>query len=161
VRRVAVPVDAQALSTLTRIDYADAFLVDTDAAHGYPAEQWARLILQDAPVTARTQLVAGWTMLGLKLRNDQSDRSVLGWQMRASSPDFLLLGADSRIGMPAELLFKQTGDALLFCTFVHHDNHIARAVWAATEPAHVRVVRDLLEQADARLRGARRAGGES
>jgi hypothetical protein len=31
-------------------------------------------------------------------------------------------------------------------------NLIARAVWAVTEPVHVRVVRDLLGQASRRLR---------
>jgi hypothetical protein len=160
VRQVAVPMDARALSTLLRIDYADAFVVDTDAAQGRTAGQWARLILQDAPLTARTRLVAGWAMIGLKLRDDPSGRSVLGWQVRALSPEFVLLGADSRIGMPAELLFKPSGDALLMCTFVQQDNPVAHAVWAAIEPLHVRVVRDLLEQADARLPSARRAGGE-
>ena len=81
-----------------------------------------------------------------------------------------LLGADSRIGMPGELLLEKEGDALLFATFVAQRNLVARAVWAVTEPVHVRVVRDVLGQASraapslnqgvgaGRLRGRRECG---
>jgi hypothetical protein len=161
VRQVAVPTAARALSTLSRVDYADAFLVDTGPACDGTAEQWARLILLGAPITVRTRLLAGWSMIGLKLGNGRSDRSVLGWQVRASTSEFALLGAESRIGMPGELLFKPTGAALLFCTFVQQDNHVARALWAAIEPVHVRVVRDVLERAARHLCSRRQGRGES
>ena len=154
VDQVAVPSDARALSTLPRIDYADAFVMETGQAHHRTAEQWARLILLGAPASVRSRLVAGWSMIGLKLGGG----GLLGWQVRASTPEFLLLGADSRIGMPGELLFKPAPSALLFCTFVQQDNPVARAVWAATEPVHVRVVREILEQADRRLRSPAKGG---
>ena len=157
-----MPAEARALSTLSRIDYADAFLLNTDAGKDRTAEQWARLILQDAPMAVRTRLLAGWSMIGLKLGGGgEFGRSVLGWELRTNAADFVLLGADSRIGMPGELLFKRTRSALLFCTFVQQDNYLARAVWAATEPIHVRVVRDLLEQTGRRLRSPLPAGGEA
>ena len=95
----------------------------------------------------------------LKVVDGRSDRSVLGWAVRNSSPEFVLLGADSRIGMPGELLFKRGHDALLFATFVQQDNLIARTVWAATETAHVRVVRQILEQASRRHRAHARNDG--
>jgi ribosome-binding factor A len=50
-------------------------------------------------------------------------------------------------------------DALLFATFVQQDNLIARTVWAATETAHVRVVRQILEQASRRHRAHARNDG--
>jgi hypothetical protein len=50
------------------------------------------------------------------------------------------------------LLLRKQADALLFATFVAQRNLIARAVWAVTEPVHVRVVRDILAQAGRRLR---------
>ncbi|MBV8349397.1 MAG: hypothetical protein JOZ49_18300 [Mycolicibacterium sp.] len=161
VRQVAVPAEARALSTLSRVDYADAFVVDTDLGQDRTAEQWPRLILQGAPVRIRTRLLVGWSMIGLKLGRGGFDRSVLGWELRANTADFVLLGADSRIGMPGELLFKPTPGALLFCTFVQQDNCIARAVWTAIEPVHVRVVRDVLEHAGRRLRSTLLARGES
>ena len=49
--------------------------------------------------------------------------------------------------MPGELLFKRERDALLFATFVQHDNPVARAVWAGVEPVHVPIVRRVLEHA--------------
>ena len=151
-RQVAVPPAARSRSTLCHIDYADAFVVDTGPTRDWTGEQWARAILQDAPITVRSGLLAGWSAIGLKLGSGRSGRSVLGWEVRASTPEFVLLGARSRIGMPGELLFKPERRSLLFCTFVQHDNPIAHALWAAIEPTHVRVVHDLLERAGQRLR---------
>jgi hypothetical protein len=150
VRQIAVPPDARALSTLSHIDYEDAFLVETGPPRDRTAEQWARAIIEDAPITVRGRLLSGWSAIGLKLGRGRG-RSVLGWEVRSRSPDFVLLGADSRIGMPGQLLFKRERHALLFATFVQHDNPVARAVWAGVEPVHVPAVRHLLEQASRRL----------
>jgi hypothetical protein len=145
IRQVAVPVAARALCTLTRIDYEDAFLVENVAAEVRTAEQWARAILEDAPPPVKGKVLLGWLAIGLRPTVSASRRSVLGWEIRASTPDFVLLGRASLIGMPGQLLFKRERDALLFATFVQHHNPIARAVWAATEPRHVPIVRDLLD----------------
>ena len=146
-RQIAVPPAARSRSTLSHIDYADAFVVDTGPTQDWTGEQWARAILQGAPITVRTRLLAGWSAIGLKLGGGRSSRTVLGWEVRASTAEFALLGAHSRVGMPSELLFKPERRSLLFCTFVQHGNPVAHALWAAIEPTHVRVVHDLLEQA--------------
>jgi hypothetical protein len=148
VRQVALPPAARALSTLARIDYSDAFLVESGSAQQWSAEQWARAVLEDAPVAIRTKLLLGWSTIGLK---PATRGSLLGWAIRVNTPAFVLLGRGSLIGMPGELLFKSEPEGLLFATFVHHANHVARAVWAAVEPAHVRIVRHLLEQAGRRI----------
>ena len=147
VRQIPVPAAVRSLSTLSRIDYEDAFLIDTASAAEQTAEEWARAVLEDAPLKVRGKLVSGWSALGLKLDCARSRRSVLGWPIRESSPDLVLLGADSRIGMPAQLLFKREPEALLFATFVQQDNRVARAMWAGTEPAHGPIVRQILEGA--------------
>ena len=151
VRQVDPPSSARTLSTLARVDYCDAFLFDIGSTHDESAEELIREILEGAPLAVRTQLLSGWSAIGLKV-GDTSERSVLGWEVRRTVPDHVLLGAESRIGMPGELLLKKEGDALLFATFVAQRNLIARAVWAVTEPVHVRVVRDILDQASRRLR---------
>jgi len=151
VRQVEVPASARALTTLARVDYADAFLVDVGSMRDRDAGYWAREILEGAPLSVRSQLLSGWSAIGLKVRRS-SERSVLGWEVRRATPDHILLGADSRIGMPGELLFKKDSDALLFATFVQKSNPLAHAVWAVTEPVHLRVVRDILNQAGRRLR---------
>jgi hypothetical protein len=151
VRQMDLPSSACALSTLARVDYCDAFLFDVGSTHDESAEELIREILEGAPLAVRTQLLSGWSAIGLKVGNT-SERSVLGWEVRRTVPDHVLLGAESRIGMPGELLLKKEGDALLFATFVAQRNLIARAIWAVTEPVHVRVVRDILDQASRRLR---------
>jgi hypothetical protein len=147
VRQIPVPPGARSLSTLSRIDYEDAFLVQAEHAPERTAEQWARAILEDAPLTVRSKLTTGWTAIGLKVGTGRTGPSVLGWEVRTGTPDVLLLGADSRIGMPGELLFKREGHALLFATFVQQKNRFARAVWAAVEPVHVPTVLSILRHA--------------
>jgi hypothetical protein len=136
---------------LSRIDYADAFRLDTGHAQHRTAVQWARAILEDASSPLPTKLLSGWTMIGFALVETQCRRAVLGWEMRTSTPEFVLLGAESCLGMRGQLLFKSEGDALLFATFVQHDNHVARAVWAAVQRKHLRIVANLLEDASRRL----------
>jgi hypothetical protein len=104
-------------------------------------------MLEDAPPRARRTLPWGWFALGLKQGSPQSHRHVLGWEVRRSTRDYALLGADSRLGMPAELLFKREASGFLFATFVQHDNPAWRAVWVGLGPYHRKVVRGLLERA--------------
>jgi hypothetical protein len=171
VRQVDLPSSARTLSTLARIDYGDAFVFDVGPTHDESAEDLIREILEGAPLAVRTQLLSGWSAIGLKV-DKSSGPSVLGWEVRRSVPDHVLLGADSRIGMPGELLLKKDPldkgpldkgplgrdplekdrGALLFATFVEKRNPLARALWAVVEPVHVRVVRDLLDRASQRLR---------
>jgi hypothetical protein len=146
VRQVALPDDVRALSTLSRVDYADGFILDVDAAH-WTAERWARAVLEEAPLAMRARLLAGWTALGLK---GGGTGAILDWDVRHHSAETVLLGRDSRIGMPAELLFTLRPEGLFFATFVHHGTVATRATWAAVEAAHVRIVLTLLEAAGRR-----------
>jgi Protein of unknown function (DUF2867) len=146
VTQIDVPDDVPALSTLPGVDYADCFLVDTGAHPGWNAERWARAVLDEAPPSMRTRLLAGWTALGLKDAKP-TDRSVLGWTIRRNSADAILLGRDSRLGMPGELLFVLRPEGLHFATFVHHHTPATRPVWAAAHGTHVRTVLELLERA--------------
>jgi hypothetical protein len=147
VRQVALPAAARALSTLSRIDYADAFEVDIDPAGGRTGEEWARATLEDASAAMRGQLRWGWFALGLKLGEAPADRSVLGWELRRTTSDFALLGARSRVGLPGELLFEPRGSTLLFATFVAHENPLARVTWTAVALRHRQVVASLLKRA--------------
>lgn len=150
--RQITPVPAtRTASTLGRVDYEDAFVVDVGPTLTRSAEQWVREILEGAPIGVRLRLLSGWSAIGLKLHLPGSDRSVLGWDVRTSEPDVILLGADSRVGLPGELLLRREQNRLQFTTFVRYDNPIARALWASTEAAHVRTVRSILELAGRRV----------
>jgi hypothetical protein len=147
VRQIAVPAAALELSTLPRIDYADAFVVEVGARPDQTPEQWARATLENAPLIMRGALPCGWLSLGLCVGGFRSGRFVFGWEVRRSTPEFALLGAVSRTGMPAELLFRRERHCLLFATFVQHRNPVVRAVWGGVAPAHRAIVRYLLEHA--------------
>ena len=104
-------------------------------------------MIEDAPASVRRQLRRGWRLLGLRLGPAGGAQRVLGWEIRRSTQDFVLLGAGSRIGMPGELLFRRGRDGLLFATFVQQRNPLARLLWAGVTPTHQRVVRSLLTHA--------------
>ena len=146
-RQVAVPAVARARCTLRHVDYEDAFAVELGSAQLRTAEKWARAILEDAPLAMRNGLRRGWLALGLKLDAVPPERSVLGWEVRRSTPDYVLLGADSRIGMPAELLVTRQKRAVRIATFLEHQSSAARAMWATFERAHRRIVPRVLVQA--------------
>ena len=147
VRQVALPPAARRLGTLSSVDYEDAFLVGTGSAPDRTPLQWARAILENAPIGFRTTAPWAWFALGLKHGSPRSARFVLGWEVRRSSPDFALLGARARLGLEGEVLVKRRQHTLLVATFVQLENPIARAVWAGVAPGHRQVVRYLLEQA--------------
>src|SRR5260221_12254119 len=134
VRQVTLPPAARALSTLSHVDYEDAFLVETGPAQDRTGEQWARAILEDAPISTRNALSRGWSALGLRLGSTQSDRFVLGREGRRSTPDVALLGASGRLGLRGEPLFRPPQPTLLFATFAHVGDPIPCALWARITP---------------------------
>jgi len=148
VRQIPVPFSVRGISSLSRIDYADAFVVTTAEAQGRTAEEWIRVMLEESPPPVQKGLRSGWLSLGLKLGSAESAERVLGWEVRQSEPDLVRLGLDSRLGMPAELLLERRSGSLLFCTFIRHGNSVLRQVWAAgIAKPHQRIVGRLLTRA--------------
>jgi hypothetical protein len=147
VRQVKPPRAARALITLPRVDYSDATVATVSRARDRTGEQWARVILEDAPAVLKRTCQAAWAALGLELAWTRSGRRVLGWPVRSSSPDHVLLAAESRLGLSAEVLIQRRQRTLLLATFLQQKNPLARAVWAGIAPGHRQMVRRLLEQA--------------
>jgi len=147
VRRIELRPDELALCTLERIDYYDAFLAETAIAERGTGEDWARAVLEGAPLQVRSALLAGWTGLGLKLGAVPAQSHVLGWELKRSDGEHALLAAGSRLGMPAELLLGRRPGGLFLATFVRHENAVASKVWAGIAPVHRRVVPHVLELA--------------
>lgn len=79
VAQIEVPAAARELSGIPRVDYADAFRVGVGATGGQSAEQWARRILEGAPVKLRDTLRSGWAAIGLKLVQLDGDRAHAVW----------------------------------------------------------------------------------
>ena len=148
VTQIEPPPETCARSALDRIDYADHFVVEVEDDR--TPEQWARTVLEQAPASTRASLKSGWTSLGLKLDVRGTGPNVLGWRIRRSADDHVLLEAGGWLGLSGELLFERRDGALRFSTFVRQRHVAARGLWAAIEPTHVRVVRGLLEDASTR-----------
>jgi Protein of unknown function (DUF2867) len=152
VSQISLPADARSLSTLARIDYEDAFIVDAGVER--TAEEWVRAVLRDPPLGVRARLVSGWLALGLRLGGPRSPQRVLGWKVRQSGPRHVLLAADSWLGLRGELLFRsEPGGGLLFATVLQLNHSAARSVWATITPTHQHVVGALLTHAARREAG--------
>jgi hypothetical protein len=148
VSAVTLPADARTLTTLSRIDYEDAFLLDAGVERS--AEEWVHAMLSDAPLMVRSRLVAGWLALGLNLRGPWSAHRVLGWHVQHSDSDFVLLAADSWLGLRGQLLFRSEPRGLLFATFVQQNNPLVRSLWVKITHRHQQVVQSLLVHAAGR-----------
>jgi hypothetical protein len=151
VREVDLPPDARVLTTLSRVDYTDAFRLEGAQAQARTGEEWIRALLEDAPAATRTKLRRGWSALGVRLGPVDDETLVLGWPVRRSSPEFALLAASSAIGMEAEVLCKREQHGLLVATFMQLNTPLARAVWGSFSPQHRRVLRHLVEEAGRRV----------
>jgi hypothetical protein len=150
VRAVEVPAAIRALSALPRIDYADAYLLEVGPqARTRAPEEWAREILEGAPAHLRHALRRAWLGLGFKLASADDERAVLGWPVRHRTRAVVLLGADSWIGMPAELFVAPREEGVVAGTLLAKRGPVARLVWAGVERPHKRVVPAVLARAAA------------
>jgi hypothetical protein len=157
VREVEVPAASLALSTLPRVDYRDGFRLDLPAGPELSGEAWAREMLEGASPETRRSLRRSWPLIGLKMAPHGEEGAILGWRLRHSGADYALLGAESRIGMPAELLFRPEPDGLFFATLIQQRNPLVHALWAPIGPSHRRVVPALMRRAAARVSARPRA----
>jgi hypothetical protein len=149
---VPLPRWVGAATALDRIDYHDCFMVDNvPPIQHMTAEQWAREVLEHAPFPLRRKLPRGWRALGLRHGSTRSSTCVLGWPIRINTADRVVVGARSRVGMPAELVFARHGQGWILATLVQHDNPIVSTLWAVMAERHRRVVRQLLRSAAERI----------
>ena len=137
----------RALSTFSHVDYEDACVVEAERAQDRSAQGWARAMLEEASPETRARLRSVWFALGLKLGPADAEDRVLGWEVPRSSPDFVILAADARLGMSAEVIVQRRRRTLLGATFLQHHNPLARLIWLGVAPHHRRAVRGLLASA--------------
>lgn len=87
VRQIELPPAAQSHCNLSSVDYTDAFVVDISGGHYVSAEQWARTILEDAPLRFQRTAPWAWRALGLERGPLSSATSILSWPIRSRSDD--------------------------------------------------------------------------
>jgi hypothetical protein len=141
--RIAVPDDVAAMGVLERVDYEDAFT--TRALDDRAPEEWARLLVQEAPGWLRSFVrVAQRGALGLRLGPADSPRHPLGWDVLVTGPDAVVLGVEGGLLTPRIVVTARQREVVA-CTLVRFDHPVARPVWAVLAPVHRAVARRLLD----------------
>lgn len=134
------------LSRFSAADYADTFEAEAGAGTR-TAEQWARQMLEGAPVGMRTFLIRTCPLLGVRLGPLHSAGHVLGWRIVKNTPEFVVLQARSGVGVTVRLVIQAGSASVRFGTFVRCEGLLARAAWFGIAPIHRLVVSRLLGEA--------------
>ncbi|MDA0632153.1 hypothetical protein OUY22_01900 [Nonomuraea sp. MCN248] len=145
-----VPESVRALSSLSRIDYADLFTLSTGQKAA--PEQWARAMFGDVP-DAGERFIWG-VLLGLRLSRERSPDTVAGWRINGRGGDWIRLEAASWF-LSCELLVRTSGGQVSLGTFLRYDRPPGRGVWRALSAVHRLLVPGVLRDAERRLRGVR------
>jgi hypothetical protein len=126
--------EVQARAALAPIHYREAFAISTDA-HRRP-EDWARLMLEGAQPRKRRAMLRTWALLGVKLADLTADGQVLGWTVRHSDDDVVVLEVTARIGLTARLVLATNERTLVQAMVVRYDRRLGRLTWLAVAPLH-------------------------
>ena len=135
-----------ACSSLPRVDHVDVHLLRVGRPPARTPEAWAREILERTSATVRVRLCTGWTALGIRLHHGRHD-TVAGWPITVNTTEYIRLQGDSRIGLTGQLVTRVFDEGVMFATVVQLGNPVARLAWAKVLPAHLAMVRSLVEGA--------------
>ncbi|HEY6746320.1 MAG TPA: hypothetical protein VI357_11450 [Mycobacteriales bacterium] len=142
-----IPAAARELSSVPRVDYADRFVLATDA-DGSP-EDWARAMFGDVPSAGELFIWRG--LLGLRLSRGRSPDTVAGWLVGGRGDTWIRLTAASWF-LTANLLVQTAPGRVALTTFVHYARPPAPLVWPPLSAVHRRLVPGVLTAAAERVR---------
>ncbi len=133
---VSVPAGVRDLDLLGRVDYQDAFLVETTQER--TPEQWLRAFLAGAPrwFTVPWIVVLGGVLLGADPRVVRKPGHVMGWQVLRDEPDAFAVGLDTPRGLNARLIAQAPAGQALIATQIRLDTAYAQRLWPAIRPGH-------------------------
>ena len=146
----AIPEPVREISSLPGIDYADRFVLSTDAEA--TPEQWARAMFGDTPDVVEQFIWRG--LLDLRLSRGRSPATVAGWRIGGRGEDWIRLETSSR-SLGANLFVQTAEGRVSLTTCLHYDRRWWQIVWALLSAVHRRVVPGVLRNAAARIRAAR------
>lgn len=130
-----------ALSSLSRVDYADHFVLAQETDPHAGPERWARAMFGDTPDLTERLLWSG--ILGLRLHEVRSAATIAGWRITDRGEDWISVSATSR-SMSAALIIRVTAATVELATVVRYDRAWARARWVPTAFVHRRLAPMLL-----------------
>lgn len=144
VRQLGISDEVLSATTLPDVLYVDAHVLETAHAGRRTAEQWARTVMEGVTEATREQLSAAWASIELDLA-PATEGTIAGWCITSSTPEQVLLQANSGLGFRGELAITVTDSAVQLATFVTTRDAQARDLWFRVVPAHLTFVRSLLE----------------
>jgi hypothetical protein len=140
-----VPEAVRALTTLTKPDYIDLFTVTTPVATDKSAEEWARAVLEQAPLSRRNARRL-WRVMGLRLGPPRSPDHVQGWMIAARGDNWLRVETASwYLTAQAICLVEETQVSLSLS--LRYDRRVGALAWALVSGPHQRAVPVMLRQA--------------
>ena len=125
-----VPEAVRGLTTLAEPDYVDLFTVTTPMATDRSAEEWARAVLEQAPV-ARDNARRLWRLIGLRLGPPQSPDHVQGWRIAARGDNWLRVETASWY-LTAQAVCLVDEAQVSLSLSLRYDRFPAALVWAAS-----------------------------
>lgn len=146
VRSIDVPDSVRGLSSLSRIDYADLFVLATELEAA--PEQWARAMFGDVPDIGERLIWQG--LLGFRLSRGRSPATVAGWRIGDRGEGWIRLEAASWF-LSGNLLVQAGAGQLSLATLLRYDRPLGRVVWPPLAVVHRRLAPGLLRGAAARV----------
>ena len=151
-RQLGINNDVLSATTLSNVLYVDAHVLETPHATERTPEQWARAIMEDISESMREQLTAAWAAIKLDLAPGAKG-TIAGWRITSSTPERVLLQANSALGFHGELAITVTDSTVRLATFVTASDTQARDAWFRVVPAHLAFVQTLFEHTKDGLAG--------
>ena len=105
------------------------------------------MILEGAPLSKRLQMAGVWTALGIRLALPGTRGQVLGWRIRHSDADAVVLGVHAVVGLTARVVIKVEQQHVSHSMVVRYDRAVGRSIWSRMAEGHHRFVRALLSRA--------------
>jgi len=141
----AVPEVVRSLSTFAEPNYVDLFTVTTPRAAGASPEEWARAVLEKAPLSQRNARVL-WRLMGLRLGPRNSPDHVQGWKIAARGDNWIRVQTGSWY-LSAEAICLAEDATVSVSLSLRYDRPIAALVWAVVSGPHQRALPVMLHQA--------------
>ena len=143
---IAMPADVAQLHLFDRVDFEDAYAIDTQIER--TPEQWMRAIVEGAPRWFRIAwpAVLG-TLAGLDFGPRAASDHVLGWNVVIDRPDAFVIGLESSRGLVVRLITLAPHGHAVFATQLRLETAYARHLWSVARPSHRYFAPYLLDRA--------------
>jgi hypothetical protein len=140
-----IPEQVLSLITLAELNYVDMFTITTPEATANSPEEWARAVLERAPLARRNARVL-WRLMGLRLGPPHSADHVQGWKIVARGDNWLRLETASWYLAGQAICLVEDGQVSISLS-LHYTSPFAKVMWRIIEDAHKRGVSVMLRQA--------------